>query len=104
MLNNPSIKTVGDSATSLKVTDLLFGFTLCEKKQNKNKKTKKQTRKIVDLARLRLSIIKFSELFWPAIQQPHNRTAKCVFNIVFRFVYRSVQHVGQDFRVTPYIH
>ena len=40
MLNNPSIKTVGDSATSLKVTDLLFGFTLCEKKnKNKNKKT-----------------------------------------------------------------
>ena len=41
MLNNPSIKTVGDSATSLKVTDLLFGFTLCEKKTKQKQKNKK---------------------------------------------------------------
>ena len=38
----------GRSATSLKVTDLLFGFTLCEKKQKtKNKKQKNRREKLL---------------------------------------------------------
>ena len=35
----------GRSAASLKVTDLLFGFTLCEKKKQKKNKTKQKNKK-----------------------------------------------------------
>ena len=37
-------------------------------------------------------MIKFSKLFRTAIKQQHNRTTKCVCNIDFHFVCRSVAH------------
>ena len=41
---------------------------------------------------LLISLIKFSELFRPAIKQQHTRTTKCVCNIVLNFVYWSLEH------------
>ena len=43
--------------------------------------------------------LRFSELFRPAMKQKHNRTTKCVCNILFHFVYSSVEHaVKTSFR------
>ena len=81
MLNNPSIKTVGDSATSLKVTDLLFGFTLCEKKKQKQKQKNRRGKLLTSLVcdyRL-LNLASFSDLQY----NNHTTQLQSVFLILF---------------------
>ena len=65
------------SDASLKATVLLFAFAFC----------KTLTRKTVVLARWLFAVCKFRQ---------HNRTTRCVCNIVFHFVYRSVGHAVAD--------
>ena len=57
------------SASSLKVTDLLFAFAFC---QIYTRKTVVLARWLLAVCCLLISINKFSEVFRPAVKQRHN--------------------------------
>jgi len=81
------------SAASLKVTDLLFAFTFCKRKPGKLVSSLTGCLLFVVCCLLIIILINtFSELFRPATTTQPRRTTKCVCNIVFPFVYWSVEH------------